>query len=265
MPNKLSLLRVAKGIKQDVKAGRNLDSYIAAAIGLVLAILGVIGITSLAINISALLAAVSIILLLELDRAHSLDGIQAVLRAQQSSALSILRDEDYAAQISYAKTITLVTLLNFRFLASNSETLANFLARGGHLRQLVMDVENAESIYVATKRASGASQSRDHTIGQARLTNDKIRELASSVSNGGTLDMRKCPYPTSHVITWFQFEWQPDVIYVTPSGFQQRSEARPTLTIMQDSDPVGFEFFRSYVENLWNWEDTEEVELNDGV
>jgi hypothetical protein len=259
--SRTSLSRSWRAAKVDIQRGRNLDTYIAVAIGAVVTVLGLVGVVSVPIELAALLGTMVIIILFEVEQLHILDRIESKA-GSQSFRVVHLRDEDYDKQIRTASRITLVTLLNFRWLAANSGTISDYLKRGGLLRELVMDVQSDEALYVATVRAFGASRKTQHTMGQYQLTVDKLREFAA-LAPKGTLQVKQIPFATAHVITWFEFDYGPNIMYVTPSGFMQKTDTRPTFVIEQDTDPDLYSYFEMYTENLWGWEKSTIMELDD--
>jgi hypothetical protein len=63
------------------------------------------------------------------------------------------------------------------------------------------------------------------------------------------------------VISRFEFDHSPGIIYVTPTGFLQKTELRPTFVIREDTDPVGYKYFSDYSDNLWTWRRSVRIDL----
>jgi len=176
----------------------------------------------------------------------------------------MLSDDHYLEQIQRASRISMICIANFRFVAANSDALHNFLRAEGELRELLLNGEHSESMYVATTRAIGSSQSPSHTHSQLQLTIDKLGELARSDDGQATkVSVKQTNYPTAHVISWFEPHRGPGIIYVTPSGFHQRTQSRPTFVVSEEQDPVGYRYFADYFENLWTWDGSVIIELSD--
>ncbi len=243
----------------DLKAGRNVDTIVVVLLTAVIAILTLFNVTSQRVAISLVLALLVIITAKTLMMGKAIDRIAQT--ASLPAALPTFRDEDYASTIERATRISLLTITNFRFLAANSDTFHRYLQRGGEMRQILMNPDSSESMYSATTRAAGSSQDKDHTRSQVQLAVDKLYELAGSAISDAKLQAKRTDYATAHVISWFEFERESGRVFVTPSGFRQRTGTRPTIVVNAANDPGSYEYFTEYFENIWNWRGSAIIDL----
>ncbi len=246
-----------RNVIDDLRSGRHLDVYCLLALSLVVAVLSAVGAASTDISLAVVLAGLVVLGATQLQYFKKLDA--AVSNTHRPETIVVMRDEDYLIHLRNAERVSMLCIANFRFLAANSDSLHQFLQRGGALREILMDPGHAESLYVSTTRAVGSSAEVRHTRNQIALTIDKLRELARSATTKDHLLAKRARYPTSHVITWFEFRSSPDLIFVVPTGFQQRTEARPTLVLDKNANRTGYDYFAQYFENLWTWRESRPV------
>jgi hypothetical protein len=257
----VKLEQAVKQVLSNVRA-RNVEIYAVIILTTTIAFLALFDVVSIPVALAALLTAAALTAVLELERVTSIDRIEVLLRSMsRGSTMENFHDEDYNALIDVATRVTFVSILNYRFLAANIETLAAFLKRGGELRQMMMDVNSNESMYSATIRSAGASNSEEHTRIQSQLTIDTLVELASDATAETPLIAKSIPFATAHVISRFEFDHSPGIIYVTPTGFLQKTELRPTFVIREDTDPVGYKYFSDYSDNFWTWSRSVKIDL----
>ena len=156
----------------------------------------------------------------------------------------------------------MLAITNYRFLAANSEVLCQFLKSGGTMRELLLNPDNSESMYIATSRAIGSSKRESHTRGQIVLAIDTLRDLVKCSAGEGSIAAKQTEYATAHVISWFEFADGRGAICVTPTGFDQNSNSRPTVVLDKHRDADAFKFFSDYFENLWGWSKSTPVDLD---
>lgn len=238
----------------DIRTGRHLDVYSFIGLSIIVGGLSAVGVAGVNVSLAVILAGMVVLGQTQLQYSKRLDKA-----ASPRGLAMMMRDHDYMVHFQDAERVSMLCIANFRFLAANSDSLSQYLERGGKLREVLIDADHAESLYVCTTRAVGSSTEVAHTRTQVTLTIDKLFELSQSTTEVNQLQAKETKYPTSHVITWFEFRRRPNVIFVVPTGFQQRTEARPTLSFQQDTDPIGYRYFAEYFENLWKWPKTRTI------
>lgn len=242
---------------RDIKSGKHLDSYSTLILLLAIAVLSGLNITHTNVTLAVLLAAVAVVGGNILRISKSVESIEPKGR----DLIRWLSDSDYPDLISKASKVRMLCVANYRFLDTNSDAFHTLMRRGGTLESILLDPHNECGRRVATARSIGASSRPGHLQSHHKLTLLKLEEFFIS-SPAGKMMVKKSTYPTAHVLTIIEFNSEPTLAFVVPTGFQHATENRPTLCLNEYDDARTFAYFVSYYDNLWTWQGTVPVELN---
>lgn len=259
---------VLAGVVDDIRNGRNIESYAVIAVAFLAALLAAFSVTGDAVSFGVILAVLSLIAtqVLRISKradvlGEGMKGVQAAVQSQASQGLGHFHDRDYAPEIRRATRVSMAAIANYRYLAANNEDFLAMLGRGGRIREMLLQIDSPAGREVATSRSVGPSQKPEHLENHRKLTMEKLHQFGSEATANDGVVVKESPYPPAHVITWIEFEDGPSRMYVTPTGFQQTTESRPTIVLDEHRDPADFEFFVAYFENLWGWEKARDVPL----
>jgi len=257
----------------DIRRGENIDVYLTILVcsGAILAsTFNLVGEGSL---INAILAALVLIAVTNIKAEKRQNEAMEQLKWQRS-ALDLLnsgndiyhslRDEHYQPHIDRCVALNMICVANFRFLAANVSQLSGMIKRGGKMRQIMLNKDKRAAVNVATSRSVGASQEYSHTIGQIQATIDKLCELKLNCSASDQIQVKHTSFVTNYVVNWFEFGGsEPDLMFIVLPGFRQTTDSRLSLIIRSNDEPEAFSFFKSYFENLWSWENSAIVNLDE--
>jgi hypothetical protein len=251
-------MRLLKSVISDIRKGISIDIYVTMLLSFIVLILSIFGIVETRVTISAILA---VLLLLAISRLYDKKELVKIREAVSGggSQFHHLRDEDFAKLIKESEEIWMVSVANFRFLASNISAFKEFLQKGGRLRSIYLYPDDSKNLFIASARAIGASRSYEHIRKQVELTTDKIRELRQLAAMPAAVEAKQTKYVTSVVFSRFR-SLQKDVIYLTLPGFQQATDKRSTVVVDKFTNGREFEFFVDFFNNLWNWEHSYNLE-----
>jgi len=250
-----------KAIGADLKRGTNVDLYLTIAVCLVLAVMSVFGVAKVEWVLAAILAALLIQTANFISEQRKLDALLVAVTAANAPKLVTMNDTDYAVHIKRASKISMVCVANFRFLAVNAEHFADFVRRGGHLKEVMLDPTNKASVALSAARSVGSSTSADNTAAQIQLTIDKFKEFAYYKVSDGQVQLKLTPYLTSVVMSWFEFAAEPAVMFVTITAFRQPTGTRPTVVVREDTEQAAYKFFATFFDNIWTWDGTRTAEV----
>jgi hypothetical protein len=235
---------------------RNIDIYIIIIVAIALSILGIVGTASVPLVLSGTLATLAVIAISILKNRQADETIERTLERltnaqRKTSALDFFAEWDeilFRQKVDLARELDMLAVANHDFVSGNEDLLRSFVKRGGRIRYLLV---NQEALVMAAARAFGAE--RDPTYLQMnnvmclKIVGEIAKEFPASV------EIKLVNHLPSAVITMLDPQDPNGTIFATLYGFNQIFTSRPSFALLNKRDGKWFEFYRTYFENLWNW------------
>jgi hypothetical protein len=249
---------------RDLRSRENLDAYIAVVLGVVLAVLGVLGVVRFELLASGILLTMSFVVWAALANRHAMTNLKASVERLQSPN-QILRFAEYPdpsirSQIRAAKEISLSGLSMFRFFPVFFADIEEALRTGATLRVLLTDPHSA-----AVEMASFRSEmnltpeiERQRILGTMTFLAHQISQLPNT-----KIEVRLCPYLPPYSITIINPADSNAKAYCHARLLPFRSPSLKAPLIIPDPnhDSLWFQFFESQFQKLWDASSQETLAL----
>ncbi len=161
-----------------------------------------------------------------------------------------------------AQEVTLVGVSLDRSLRNTYSAVEQYLARGGRLRVVLLNPDNAAVVGIADRRAyqeHGAAQRREHILSTIRHLGMLAKKTA------GSLHIKIIDDPLTFGVAWFRFPIPAnDRLVVQHYSYKKARVSEPNpVVVLSPNDGIWFEGYKEELENLWR--DGVDVDLNTDV
>ena len=143
---------------------------------------------------------------------------------------------------------------NHDFISRYEESLKDFVKSGGKIRYLLLNPAS-DAMRVFSARSGGAEKDL------AEVCLKMISNIAKAAPPRA-IQVKLINQLPSAVVTMLNRESQDGLIFTSLCGFNQFFLSRPGLILHKNRDPKLFQFYQTYFENLWSWNETVAIDLN---
>ncbi len=255
----------------DIRAGKNIDVYVAIAINAILAIVSLLGLLSLPILGAALLASLSWltlnVLIARRDNVQQTSSIidrlettnKIVRAADFFSENYVYNSDTFQAAFRSARTLDVIGMGQGRMITAYGGQIRRILAEGGTVQFILGDPEGTGT-EMAVKRGSTrqrVSRVRQEHWGAAERLNSYCKDPNCS----GQLVIKFVDQLMPYTLYGFDLsEPRKAKIFVWITVFQESSETRPGFLLTSLQDPHWFTYFKKQFETMWNWDEAKPYE-----
>lgn len=253
---------ILKKIWQDIRTGRNLDVFITMLIAVIVAILGVIGVTDQSIISSAILATLALLSVSMLLSRYQDEQIKnALLRIENiSSPSQAFFDDEFdrqalSVQIRKSRKACLWGMTLWRTVPLLTESIEDGLESGLEIRFLLIKPHSNAAKMAALRTTHGQVNKIDTELSAnlAHLQNIAKQRLR------GKLEIRVIDYLAPWTIYAFDPHLPEGQMIVRLTPFRAIGRKRPNFRLSAKEDKKWFQYFSSQFETVW--EEAESVNL----
>ncbi len=240
-----SIGRALRRILQDVMNGRNVDAYVVTLIGVVLIGLDVIGTVDTGLQLTVLIAAVSVLLFRATTPDEARVDLDAVLQDRQG--YSPFRDF-----IRGGQTLWVYGPSAYNILREASDIKREILDHGGQMRVLLQDPRETASMNIL-RRQLDRTHNLDHDIDGSLFTLRQMREW-------GNVDFRLLPYSPGFSLVVVDPGRKDGRLTVEFFGFRNELiSERMHIEITRQTSQYWFEYWCRQFEVMWETGEAEKL------
>jgi hypothetical protein len=247
-----------KAVWSDIRSGENLDLYATVSISVVILILGLLGVASIKVILSATLAVLALVSLAMLANRRQNEAITQSLTRLDSGPVSdrFFKREDDLTQIigliRKSRDVWLWGATLSAHLPMLEEEIRNGIERGTNFRVLLIN-PSGNAINMAAFRAESTAESV--------LSADLIRNLGhleplAARSSGGHLEIRTIDYLGPYVLYLYDPRTLQGTGQVRLTTFRGVNSLRPTFEITAELDREWYGHFVSQFAQVWDAADS---------
>jgi hypothetical protein len=166
-------------------------------------------------------------------------------------------DNELIRRLPGAKMICQQAVCSYGFINHNYSKLRTFLKHGGKF-QCIFIHPHAEAIHVAPERHErqlGPEENIAYIQGQLHLSFHKMQTMGPGVSFRIT---KHFPEP---IMTFIDPDSEEGSLFITLSGFRMDLHSRPSFVLRKFTHRKWFNFYYNSFKNLWNSENSKEVDF----
>ncbi len=253
-------------ILSDIRAGKNIDVYVAIAINAILAVISLLGLLSPPILGAALLASLSWLTLnVLIARRDNVQQTSTIIHRLETSSKTVRAADFFSENYVYnsntfqaafrsARTLHVIGMGQGRMITAYGGQIRRILAEGGKVQFILGDPEGTGT-EMAVKR--GSTQQRVSRVRQEHWgAAERLNSYCKGPSCTGQLLIKFVDQLMPYTLYGFDLsEPSKAKIFVWITVFQESSETRPGFLLTSLQDPHWFAYFQKQFERLWNWEE----------
>ena len=249
-------------VRDDIKNGENLDSYVAIAIALVLTVLSVFGFSKTSALFGGLFATLTVLVFNSLRSRRDQKNLRILVDSKNSPSrvLTPLRplSSQERALIPAAARMSVSGTSLYRLLPAYEYEIQEMLAAGGILRVLLSRPSAAITEMAALRSKSGASAALQAE--RIDISVELVR-LWKSQHPKAHVELKLINYACPFGITVIEPRARNDKAYclVRLTTFRTPSSTPPSLNPDPIEDKYLYDFFTGQFENMWECIELEEL------
>lgn len=243
-------------LRLDLRHGRNLDLYIAVAVAVVIAVLGVAGAVDPKVLAAATLAVLAVMATSGLASRHQVDDVRTTLERLAANESGKVAADRFLArrlpaldtEIVTATDIALVGVTLSRTVRDLLPALDRRLRSGARVRVLLIDTDSQANVEAFSRsRKADPDNFYGHRVAS---TVALLRVLATSAASAATLQLRMLPFVPTFGLCIVDGDEGHGRIHV--EIYQHRTlEPNPSFSLHADRDGYWYGLFRGQFETLW--------------
>jgi len=240
-------MKIFRQILDDIRHGENIDLYVAAPLAIIVAVLGIFGITSPELIGSITLVILSLLATSLLANRYAVKELSRKLsQTSESLFFKELSDSNFEADFENAKDLWLVGV-SLNVIVRLHYSLIERKLRAGHtIKALVVHPEGS-AIEMAEMRAYGRP-SIERTKGEILNTLRDLCDLRRITS--GKIEIRTIQHPLGHGVVAKDPDTATGIIYIQNYPFKTEGGSRPKF-VLNARDGYWYDFFKKELNNLW--------------
>lgn len=240
-------MKILRQILDDIRHGENIDLYVAAPLAIVVAILGIFGVTSPELIGSITLIILSLLATSLLANRNAVKKLtQKLSQTSESFFFKELSESNFEVDFENAKDLWLVGV-SLNVIVRLHYSLIERKLRAGHsIKALVVHPEGS-AIEMAEMRAYGRP-SIERTKGDIENTLRDLCDLRRITS--GKLEIRTIQYPLGHGVIARDPNTATGIIYIQNYPFKTEGGSRPKF-VLYARDGYWYDLFKKELSNLW--------------
>jgi hypothetical protein len=249
-------------IWNEIRSGKNIDVYLTLAVCAIIVVLGVLGITSLAVISSAILATLILLAANALGDRRARERLEGTLSNLRNAeeALCATRffsgwdNARFQKRLMTAKELSLIAVSNYEIITEHAEDIKAFLIRGGKLRCILVDPDGL-AIRMEADRGFGAERKPEYCSMQVKMSLQRMGELLDMTSDKGAVQVKLVDHLPSLKMTILDHSAADGLAFVTlENGFAQPYSQRPSFVVCKEFDSKWFNYYQQHFENIWEWD-----------
>jgi hypothetical protein len=254
-----------KTVWSDIKQRKNLELYLALFASIIVLIVDIVGVETRSALMEVILVALAVLIYGLIDERHSTEEIERklddlVARDGRRNFFTKWSGDRFNERLKMAESLSLLAVANQVFLSLHIEHIKQFLRKGGTLRCILVKPQR-EAMKMAADRSTAYEKEPANLVAQTNLALEMFREIAQETASEDRVEVRFIDHLPSEIVTIIDGQDEDGTMFVSLYGFEQPPPTRPSFVLHKQTERKWFEFFRSSFENLWNWQESEPVDL----
>jgi hypothetical protein len=232
---------------EDIRHGDNIDLYAAVPLAIVIAVLGLLGVTSPQVISSLTLAILGLLAVSLLASRHAVQDLsQKLTQTSDTFFFKNLTETNYQADFEDATDLWLVGVSLTTIIRTNYSSMDRKLRAGHTIKALLVHPEGP-AVEMAEMRAFAPPN-----IERARNEITAALQYLCNLSQvaPGKLEIRTIQHPLGHGTIARDPESASGTIYIQNYPFKTEAGSRPKF-VLRAKDGFWYDFFKQELHNLW--------------
>jgi len=261
------MINFFKNIWSDIKQRKNLELYITLLVIIGVFLADILGVDTQTILVELVLATLAVLLYTIVDLRHTNRQVEEKLGQITTvpTAQNFFRRWDeglFQKRFQFAqKELSLCAVANQIFIDKNQGEITGFLARGGKIRCLLVDLKSP-TLGAAAERNTGSDRDPKTLAAQIALSIRSLKALAQQYPD--QIEIRLMDHVPSAIITMVDPSERDGTLFITLNGFEQPHYTRPSMILNRADSGEWFDFYQASFEHMWKWEKTRVFEIGAG-
>jgi len=240
-------MEILRRVWEDIRRGENVDLYVAAPLAIVVAILGMLGITSSQLISSITLVILGLLATSLLTSRHAVKELsQKLTQTANTIFFKELAESNFESDFENATDLWLVGVSLTTIIRIHYSLIERKLRAGHTIKALLVHPEGP-AVEMAEMRAYGRPN-----VERAR---NEIRNALQDLCDlgqvaPGRLEIRTIQHPLGHGVIAKDPETASGVIYIQNYPFKTEGGSRPKF-VLRARDGFWYDFFKRELYNLW--------------
>jgi len=240
-------MKLLRQVWNDVRHGQNIDLYVAAPLAVLIAILGIFGVTSPQLVSSITLVILGLLASSLLTSRHAVKELsQKLTQTSDTIFFKELTESNFEADFESATDLWLVGVSLTTIIRVHYSTIERKL-RAGHTIKALLVHPNGPAVEMAEIRAYGRPNiERAHN--EIRSALQDLCDLSQAAP--GKMEIRTIQHPLGHGVIAKDPETASGIIYIQNYPFKTEGGSRPKFVLCA-KDGFWYDFFKKELHNLW--------------
>lgn len=242
-------MKQLRRVWEDIQHGENVDLYVAAPLAILIAILGIFGITSPQLVSSITLVILGLLATSLLTSRHAVKDLsQKITQTSETVFFKDLANTNFETDFEDADALWLIGVSLTTITRSHYSIIERKLRAGQTIKAMVVHPDGP-AIEMAEIRAYGRP-----SIERARTEiRNTLEDLcALSLVAPGKLEIRTIQHPLGHGVIARDPDTASGTIYIQNYPFKTEGGSRPKF-MLRPKDGFWYDFFKEELHNLWEY------------
>lgn len=242
-------MNLLKRIWDDIRRGENIDLYVAAPLAVIIAIFGILGVTSPQLISSITLVILGLLATSLLTSRHAVKELsQKLTQTSETFFFKEFSESNFEADFENATDLWLVGVSMTTIIGSHYSLIAK-KRRAGHNVKALLVHPDGPAVEMSEIRAYGRPNT-DRARVEIQNTLQDLCDLSQVAS--GKLQIRTIQHPLGHGVMAKDPETALGTIYIQNYPFKTEGGSRPKF-VVRARDGFWYDFFKQELHNLWEY------------